>query len=152
LELIAQNGKESSENNDKMINPGWRTRIATSMKGGKPRFSDIVKLVSKNRHSTMNNEDGAAADTNKSRQNPPTAISVNDSRRKKEDNMAVIFMGFILVFLVCHLPRLLLNIHELFTIENAIKCMEAGHDGFPLWTGVAVRYNIIIYYVRTMLQ
>ena len=38
-------------------------------------------------------------------------------RCKKEDNMAVIFMGFILVFLVCHLPRLLLNIHELATIR-----------------------------------
>jgi hypothetical protein len=37
---------------------------------------------------------------------PPPSLTVNESRRKKEDNMAVIFMGFILVFLVCHLPRL----------------------------------------------
>ena len=36
---------------------------------------------------------------------PPPSLTVNESRRKKEDNMAVIFMGFILVFLVCHLPR-----------------------------------------------
>jgi hypothetical protein len=28
---------------------------------------------------------------------PPPALTVNESRRKKEDNMAVIFMGFILV-------------------------------------------------------
>ena len=136
MELIAQNGKESDENNANTINPGWRTRIATSMRGGKPRFRDIVKLVSKTRHPTVNNED---ADTNKPRKNPPTAISVNESRRKKEDNMAVIFMGFIIVFLVCHLPRLLLNIHELFTIENAIKCIEADQEGFPLWSGVAIR-------------
>jgi hypothetical protein len=39
-------------------------------------------------------------------------------RRKKEDNLAGIFMGFIIVFLVCHLPRLLLNIHELATIRK----------------------------------
>ena len=31
--------------------------------------------------------------------------------------MAVIFMGFILVFLICHSPRLFLNIHELATIR-----------------------------------
>ena len=41
----------------------------------------------------------------------------NESRRKKEDNLAAVFMGFIIVFLVCHLPRLLLNIHELATIR-----------------------------------
>ena len=28
---------------------------------------------------------------------PPPSLTVNESRRKKEDNMAVIFMGFILV-------------------------------------------------------
>ncbi len=49
---------------------------------------------------------------------PPGGVTVNESRRKKEDNLAVIFMGFIIVFLVCHLPRLLLNIHELATIRK----------------------------------
>ena len=38
-------------------------------------------------------------------------------RRKKEDNMAVIFMGFILVTLICNFPRLVMNIHELWTIR-----------------------------------
>ena len=47
----------------------------------------------------------------------PQPVTVNESRRKKEDNLAVIFMGFIMVFLVCHLPRLCLNIHELATIR-----------------------------------
>ncbi len=41
---------------------------------------------------------------------PPPSLTVNESRRKKEDNMAVIFMGFILVFLVCHLPRFQIQI------------------------------------------
>ena len=47
---------------------------------------------------------------------PPAQVT-NESRRKKEDNLAAVFMGFIIVFLVCHLPRLLLNIHELATIR-----------------------------------
>ena len=50
-------------------------------------------------------------------QPPPPAQVTNESRRKKEDNLAAVFMGFIIVFLVCHLPRLLLNIHELATIR-----------------------------------
>ena len=41
----------------------------------------------------------------------------NEKRRIFEDNLAAVCMGFVLVFLVCHVPRLLLNIHELVTIE-----------------------------------
>ena len=39
-----------------------------------------------------------------------------------EDQMATIFMGYILVFLVCHSPRLMLNIYELATIREAVEC------------------------------
>jgi len=75
---------------------------------------------------------------------PPSTISVNESRCKKEDNMAVIFMGFILVFLVCHLPRLLLNIHELATIRNAMKCMKAEKNPFPLWSQLAISVSHVL--------
>jgi hypothetical protein len=64
---------------------------------------------------------------------PPAALTNNEQRRKKEDNMAVIFMGFILVFLICHFPRLLLNIHELVTIQHAMACQTAGFNAFPYW-------------------
>ncbi len=43
-------------------------------------------------------------------------------------------MGYILVFLVCHSPRLMLNIYELFTIRHAVLCQENGHDPFPAWS------------------
>ena len=52
--------------------------------------------------------------------------------------MAVIFMGFILVFLVCHLPRLLLNIHELATIQHAMICQSAGMEPFPMWSLITI--------------
>ena len=37
-------------------------------------------------------------------------------------------MGFVLVFLVCHFPRLLLNIHELITLREfgAIKRSDSN--------------------------
>ncbi len=65
-------------------------------------------------------------------------VTVNESRRKKEDNLAAIFMGFIVVFLVCHLPRLLLNIHELVTIRHAMLCQENGFYPFPLWSHLVI--------------
>ena len=46
----------------------------------------------------------------------------NAKRRKMEDQLATIFMGYILVFLVCHSPRLMLNIYELATIREALAC------------------------------
>ena len=45
-------------------------------------------------------------------------------------------MGYILVFLVCHSPRLMLNIYELFTIRQAMECQTVGLDAFPLWPQV----------------
>ena len=30
--------------------------------------------------------------------------------------------------------RFILNIHELVVIGNAIKCMEQGQNGFPIWS------------------
>ena len=138
IERIAQNGKETLELKEQITAPGWKERIRATLHKG--RFIKILTNRS-NEGSTSNigNENGDTRDGRKRNKNPPTAISVNESRRKKEDNMAVIFMGFIIVFLVCHLPRLLLNIHELFTIKDAIKCMMAGKNGFPLWSGVAIR-------------
>ena len=63
----------------------------------------------------------------------------NERRRIFEDNLAAVCMGFVLVFLVCHFPRLLLNIHELITIREAMKCGEKGHHPFSVWSMVTIR-------------
>ena len=44
-------------------------------------------------------------------------VTANDARRRVESNLAAIMMGYVLVFLICNAPRLLLNIHELATIR-----------------------------------
>ena len=47
-------------------------------------------------------------------------VTANDAaRRRVESNLAAIMMGYVLVFLICHAPRLLLNIHELANIREA---------------------------------
>ena len=46
----------------------------------------------------------------------------NKERQKKEDHLSTIFMGYVLVFLVCHTPRLFLSIYELREIRRALEC------------------------------
>ena len=38
-------------------------------------------------------------------------------RRRVESNLAAIMMGYVLVFLICNFPRLMLNIDELARIR-----------------------------------
>ena len=40
-----------------------------------------------------------------------------DSRDSKETSLAFIMMVYVLVFLICHFPRLFLNLIELYTIR-----------------------------------
>ncbi len=58
----------------------------------------------------------------------------NVSRRRTEDSLAVVFMAIIFIFLVSHAPRILLDIHELVTIENNRLCNELGRDNFEMWS------------------
>jgi hypothetical protein len=57
----------------------------------------------------------------------------NVIRRSMEDNLAIIFMGIGAVFLVCHMPRLVLSLHEMWIINDTLKCIKAGMKIFPLW-------------------
>ena len=60
--------------------------------------------------------------------------TVNEKRRSFEDNLAKIFLGFVFVFLICHTPRLFLNIHELIVMEEAMKCQSQRQEPFSLWS------------------
>jgi len=64
---------------------------------------------------------------------PQPLISNNSFRRRQEDNLAVIFMGIVLVFIISHLPRILLSMHETIVIKNAMLCASIGKKSFPLW-------------------
>ena len=66
--------------------------------------------------------------------------------------LATIFMGYILVFLVCHSPRLMLNIYELFTIRQAMECQSVGLDAFPLWPQVSSHANNLLFLSVNLLR
>ena len=59
-------------------------------------------------------------------------------RRKHEDHLAMIFLGFIFVFLVCHLPRILIDIHELITREYYKKCKSYRYYDFPAYITISI--------------
>ena len=61
-------------------------------------------------------------------------------------------MGYILVFLVCHSPRLMLNIYELFTIRQAMECQSVGLDAFPLWPQVSTQQSCQQYLISCSYQ
>ena len=60
-------------------------------------------------------------------------IVPQDSQSRQEGNMAKVFMGIILVFLICHMPRNILNIHEMFVWKHAMACLKMGQRGFEFW-------------------
>ena len=50
-----------------------------------------------------------------------------------EDKLAMVLMGIVLAFLVCHFLRIFLNFHEMFVIEEAMECSQAGQRSFSDW-------------------
>ncbi|TRY64295.1 hypothetical protein TCAL_10256 [Tigriopus californicus] len=60
------------------------------------------------------------------------------SQRRSEDNLAAIFMGIILIFLICHFPRVMMNIHELAIIHRSASCAEADRPQFSLWSLIMI--------------
>ena len=50
-----------------------------------------------------------------------------------EDRLAMVFLGFVVVFLLCHLPRLVLNFYEAAYIRHWNDCEDAGEKNVPLW-------------------
>eukprot|EP00095_Tigriopus_kingsejongensis_P000415 maker-scaffold19_size710362-snap-gene-6.13 protein:Tk00415 transcript:maker-scaffold19_size710362-snap-gene-6.13-mRNA-1 annotation:"AGAP001862-PA" len=62
--------------------------------------------------------------------------NVNANRRRYEDNLAVIFMGIVIFFLVSHFPRIFLGLHEVFVSTQARLCGEHGKRSFSLWVHV----------------
>lgn len=57
---------------------------------------------------------------------PPVSVVVENNvrRRRIEDRLALLFMGIVLMFFACSLPRLLLNLYEFFYIEQCLACSK----------------------------
>ena len=69
----------------------------------------------------------------------PKADNANESRRKAEDKLAIIFLGIILGFIFCHLPRVAMDVHEISSLVDSNFCSEHKMPNvFPAWTFVVI--------------
>jgi hypothetical protein len=72
----------------------------------------------------------------------PSVHMSNARRRRTEDRMAVLFMGIVVVNLICHFPRILLNFYEMMVIEEAMACAAVGKRAFAVWAQVGRKEEI----------
>ena len=49
-------------------------------------------------------------------------------KEKQEECLCIILITIVVVFFVCNLPRLILNIHETFYIDQIYYCTQEGQD------------------------
>ena len=73
----------------------------------------------------------------------------NVNRRKQEDNLAVIFMGIVMVFIVCHFPRVLLSIHEMLIIKRTLRCQAFGKRSFPFWAIITSQFSHLLLVINS---
>ncbi len=67
-----------------------------------------------------------------------TSSLIDESRRHQEDALALLFINIILVFIVCHLPRVVLNLYEMFVIDRASHCFALGLSAYGMWAHIVV--------------
>ena len=45
-----------------------------------------------------------------------------NTQRASEMNLALVLICIVFIFIVCHIPRIVLNIHEVFMLDESIEC------------------------------
>ena len=76
--------------------------------------------------------------------NPLTNLTSGSARRKNEDNLAIIFMGIILIFLICHFPRIINSLYEVATIHKSLLCAKARKPQFSLWSLMMISISHVL--------
>jgi len=77
----------------------------------------------------------------------PTGAS--KKANSSEDHLALVFFGIILTFLVCHTPRVLLNLFEVATMSQTSACEAAGKPPFPFWVLATIKASHVLLAVNS---
>lgn len=72
-----------------------------------------------------------------------------DIRRKNEDSLAMVFMIIILIFLVCHAPRIILDINELATIKMSEYCASVDKYQYSFWSIIVLNISHFLLVVNS---
>ena len=57
-------------------------------------------------------------------------------RREKELNLAKVLVVIVVVFIICHTFRVIIEIDNMIVSENATACLEANQPAFSLWSEI----------------
>ena len=152
---------------DKVSRPGLKLPSKANAKKRAASFKDPPTSMSKrtsfhsetgpakqeNRSSTESTDNGEVAPKSSRRRgfkatlralNPLINHSFGSTRRKNEDNLAIIFMGIILIFLICHFPRIINSLYEVATIHKSLLCAKAKRPQFSLWSLMMISISHVL--------
>eukprot|EP00093_Oithona_nana_P011486 11486.XXX_567098_570577_1 [CDS] Oithona nana genome sequencing. len=73
-------------------------------------------------------------------------VKKKNKQRASEMNLAAILLCIVFLFLVCHFPRILLNVHEIFMLGDMMTCGNAFSP--PVWYHCFVSFNHLLLIVN----
>ena len=81
-----------------------------------------------------------------------TSQSEPSSRRHVEDHLAIVFLVIVSVFFICHLPRIILSIHEMWIVEITIQCARQGKYSFPIWAIIFNKFSHLLLVINSSMN
>ena len=60
---------------------------------------------------------------------------------KQENELARVLFAIVILFILCHALRVVLNFYEMIWINKAISCMLAGQPEFPRWSVIVNEFS-----------
>ena len=55
--------------------------------------------------------------------------------------MAMVLIGIVVTFLICHSLRIVLSVHEAIIIRSAMLCDKNGKRAFPVWAHIVRSFS-----------
>lgn len=119
---------------------------------GAPSETLQVPPAPTSENGTTNGSPVEESHVNGTNQSPNSTIhkqKKKDIRRKNEDSLAMVFMIIILIFLVCHAPRIILDINELATIKMSEYCASVGKYQYSFWSIIVLNISHFLLVVNS---
>ncbi len=63
----------------------------------------------------------------------PNATAAHAQQLNEDNRQALVLFSIVVIFLVSNVPRIALNIHEVFTIDDFKRDVENGCFTLPFW-------------------
>ena len=78
---------------------------------------------------------------------------LNTSRStNQEKDLAKVLIGIVIMFILCHTLRLIINFYETIVIRQALACEMAGKNDFPLWGFITITFSELLLVINSSLN